>query len=110
MTPDVNLAKEKFNIKLRIPGNDMTELDIGCVSSEQYVKWMAACRLASKGKTMADPSYEVEISGVRTFLSLQSEGSGGDSSDSQYGESVRIIHLFVYLITLALDYLMIKAG
>ena len=90
ITPDVNIGKDKYNIKLRIPGADIIELDIGCNSSEQYVKWMAACRLASKGKTMADPSYDVEISGVRTFLSLQSEGGGGDS-DFQIGDSVCII-------------------
>lgn len=85
VTPDVNIGKEKYNIKLRIPGADMTELDIGCNSSEQYVKWMAACRLASKGKTMADPSYDVEISGVRTFLSLQSDGNSNDN-DASMGE------------------------
>jgi len=83
-TPDVNIGKDKYNIKLKIPGAEMTELEIGCHSSEQYVKWMAACRLASKGKTMADPSYDVEISGVRTFLNLQQ--STKDENSSQSGD------------------------
>ena len=90
MTPDVNISKDKYNIKLRIPGTDMIDLDIGCNSSEQYVKWMAACRLAAKGKTMADPTYDVEISGVRTFLSLQNDGgTGKDENDG--GDQVSFV-------------------
>lgn len=32
---------------------------------------MAACRLASKGKTMADSSYESEVKSIEAFLSMQ---------------------------------------
>ena len=32
---------------------------------------MAAFRLASKGKTMADSSYEQEVTSILTFLSMQ---------------------------------------
>ena len=38
---------------------------------EQYAKWMAAFRLASKGKTMADSSYESEVQSITAFLSMQ---------------------------------------
>ena len=73
VTPEVNLNKEKYHIKLTIPGPDMYEMEMGCTSDKQYVKWMAACRLASKGKTMADPTYEMEMSGVKTFLNMQND-------------------------------------
>jgi len=84
VVPEVNIAKDKYHIKLRIPGPDMVELELGCNSSEQYVKWMAACRLASKGKTMADTGYEVEMSGVKTFLNMQSKNT--DETDYAVGD------------------------
>ncbi|XP_057315795.1 fermitin family homolog 2-like [Hydractinia symbiolongicarpus] len=85
--PEVNISKDKYHIKLRIPGPDMFEVELGCNSPEQYVKWMAACRLASKGKTMADNTYEMEMSGVRTFLSMQSDGGlARDDTDYSLGE------------------------
>ena len=87
--PEVNISKDKYNIKLRIPGPDMYEIELGCNSAEQYVKWMAACRLAGKGKTMADPTYEIEMSGVRTFLSMQTDGPK-DDTDFPVGDSVCI--------------------
>ena len=77
--PDVNVGRDKYNIKIRVPAAD--EIEIGCLGSETYVKWMAACRLASKGKTMADPTYDVEISCVRTFLSMQSENDNEADAD-----------------------------
>lgn len=88
VVPEVNIAKDKYHIKLRIPGPDIVEVELGCNTPEQYVKWMAACRLASKGKTMADPSYEVEMSGVRTFLKMQDD-SKNDETDYNLGEHVR---------------------
>jgi len=38
---------------------------------EQYCKWMAACKLASKGKTMADASFESEVQSLQKLLSMQ---------------------------------------
>jgi hypothetical protein len=74
VTPKVNVAKAQYHISLRVPAADVVELEIVCPSEESYIKWMAACRLASKGKTMADPSYDMEMARVRTFLSMQSNG------------------------------------
>lgn len=38
---------------------------------DQYARWMAAMRLASKGKSLADSSYQSEVRGIQAFLSLQ---------------------------------------
>ncbi|KAJ7373419.1 Fermitin 2 [Desmophyllum pertusum] len=67
--PDVNVSKEKFNIKLKLKESD--DIEICCSCESQYSKWMAACRLASKGKTMADSGYDAEVSGIQAFLSMQ---------------------------------------
>ncbi len=32
---------------------------------------MAACKLGSKGKTLADSSYDTEVKTIQTFLSMQ---------------------------------------
>jgi hypothetical protein len=41
------------------------------LQEEQYSRWMAACKLGSKGKTLADSSYETEVRTIQTFLTMQ---------------------------------------
>lgn len=38
---------------------------------EQYAKWMAACRLAAKGRSLADSSYDTEVKSIIAFLQMQ---------------------------------------
>lgn len=75
VTPEVNLAQGKFHIKLEVPpehGNGTnSEVWIRCDNEEQYAKWMAACRLAAKGRSLADSSYDSEVSSIKSFLSMQ---------------------------------------
>lgn len=43
-----------------------------CLLQEnQYAHWMAACILASKGKTMADSSYQPEVLNILSFLRMK---------------------------------------
>ncbi|UYV80971.1 FERMT2 [Cordylochernes scorpioides] len=70
--PDVNLGQNRFGIRLEVPNHEgMTEYWIRCDSEEKYAKWIAACRLAAKGKTMADSSYDSEVKSILDFLNLQ---------------------------------------
>lgn len=73
VTPEVNLSQSKFNIKLEVPleQNSNSEMWIRCDNEDQYAKWMAACRLASKGRSLADSSYDSEVSSIKSFLSMQ---------------------------------------
>ncbi|XP_020368662.1 fermitin family homolog 2 isoform X4 [Rhincodon typus] len=72
VTPDVNISGQKFNIKLLIPvAEGMNEIWLRCDNEKQYAQWMAACRLASKGKTMADSSYNLEVQNILSFLKMQ---------------------------------------
>ncbi|CAH0383935.1 unnamed protein product [Bemisia tabaci] len=72
VTPDVNLSQSKFGIKLEVPSADgMSEMWIRCDTEEQYAKWMAACRLASKGRSLADSSFEAETRSIAAFLQMQ---------------------------------------
>ncbi|XP_053669520.1 unc-112-related protein-like [Anopheles marshallii] len=73
VTPEVNLSQKKFNIKLEVPLEQSinSEMWIRCDNEEQYAKWMAACRLASKGRSLADSSYDSEVASIRSFLSMQ---------------------------------------
>lgn len=41
------------------------------VQESQYAKWMAACRLAAKGRSLADASYESEVASIQAFLQMQ---------------------------------------
>lgn len=51
--------------------------------------------MASKGKTMADSSYESEVSGVQAFLSMQH--GKGDATPLSPGQvqGINTIHVFV---------------
>ncbi|KAL3874393.1 hypothetical protein ACJMK2_037418 [Sinanodonta woodiana] len=70
--PDVNLSSNKFAIKLFIPtAEGMEEIWLRLDTDDQYCKWMSACKLASKGKTMADSSYDSEVQALQKFLSMQ---------------------------------------
>jgi kindlin 2 len=72
VTPDVNLSQGKYGFKLEVPNHDgMSEYWIRCESEQQYARWMAACRLATKGRTMADSSYDNEVRSISNFLSMQ---------------------------------------
>lgn len=81
--PDVNLHQSKYGIKLYIPGSDgMEEIYLRFESESSYCKWMAACKLASKGKTMADSSYETEVTSLEKLLAMQKTSPEGDKSVS----------------------------
>ncbi|XP_055849550.1 unc-112-related protein [Episyrphus balteatus] len=75
VTPDVNIAHGKFSIRLEVPpegrNGPNNEMWIRCENEEQYAKWMAACRLASKGRSLADSSYDSEVASIKSFLSMQ---------------------------------------
>lgn len=72
VTPDVIIAQQRYGIKLEVPASDgMTEYLFRCSSEEQYARWMAAMRLASKGKSLADSSYDSEVKSILAFLSMQ---------------------------------------
>ncbi|XP_037071998.1 unc-112-related protein-like [Pollicipes pollicipes] len=72
VTPDVVIASNKYGIKLEVPSPEgMTDMIVRCDSEQQYARWMAACRLGAKGKTMADASYDTEVRSILDFLYLQ---------------------------------------
>lgn len=84
VTPDVNISSGKFCIKLFVPSPDgMSEIWIRADTEDQYAKWMAAFRLAAKGKTMADSSYEAEVKNIRAFLSMQHPSPTPNMSPTQ---------------------------
>ncbi|RWS30653.1 unc-112-related protein-like isoform X1, partial [Leptotrombidium deliense] len=84
VTPDVNLSQRKYGIKLEAPSQDgMTEYWIRCDAEEQYAKWMAAFQMASKGKTMADASFDSEVKQILDLLSLQHRAHAPAISPSQ---------------------------
>lgn len=41
------------------------------LQEEQYARWLAAFRLASKGRTMADSSYDGEVKTIHELLHMQ---------------------------------------
>merc|ERR1719189_1258235 len=76
VTPALNLTANKFEVKLEVPSAEgMTEMFLKFNSEQQYASWLAASRLAAKGKTLADSSYEAEVNSIKAFLSMQSPAS-----------------------------------
>ncbi|XP_074143999.1 fermitin family homolog 1 [Sminthopsis crassicaudata] len=85
VVPDVNVSGRKFGIKLLIPVADgMNEVYLRCDNENQYARWMAACILASKGKTMADSSYWSEVNNILSFLKMKNRNTTSQiSSDPE---------------------------
>ncbi|EDW78905.1 uncharacterized protein Dwil_GK11417 [Drosophila willistoni] len=84
VTPDVQLAQRKFGIRLEVPpegrNGPNTEVWVRCENEEQYAKWMAACRLAAKGRSLADSSYESEVSSICSLLQMQKPAARSQAS------------------------------
>jgi len=76
VTPEVNLSQQKYQIKLEIPSAEgMSEMWLRFDTENQYAKWLAAFRLAAKGKSMADSGYDMEVKSIMAFLSMQHPAS-----------------------------------
>jgi kindlin 2 len=56
---------------LYVIGLSITTTSLLPMQEKPYAHWMAACRLASKGKTMADSSYSLEVQNILSFLKMQ---------------------------------------
>lgn len=55
---------------------------------QQYAQWMAACRLGSKGKTLADSSFQSEIESIRSFLLMQKSNPSSHGNAAANDESI----------------------
>uniref|UniRef100_A0A8C5DZL0 PH domain-containing protein n=1 Tax=Gouania willdenowi TaxID=441366 RepID=A0A8C5DZL0_GOUWI len=89
VAPDVNVASQKFLIRLLIPSPEgMNEVYLRCENEQQYAHWMAGCLLASKGKSLADSSFQSEIQSIRSFLAVQKTNSGSSSHTLASDESM----------------------
>uniref|UniRef100_A0A4W5QE76 FERM domain containing kindlin 3 n=1 Tax=Hucho hucho TaxID=62062 RepID=A0A4W5QE76_9TELE len=83
VAPDVSVAGQKFCIRLLIPGaQGMNEVYLRCENELQYSRWMAACRLASKGKTLADSSFSNEVQNIQSFLAMQRTTPGVNAAQT----------------------------
>ncbi|RXN04775.1 fermitin family -like protein [Labeo rohita] len=83
VAPDVSVAGQKFCIRLLIPGPEgMNEVYLRCEHEQQYSRWMAACRLASKGKTLADSSFSTEVQSILSFLAMQKTTPSNNTAQS----------------------------
>uniref|UniRef100_A0A663FIF9 FERM domain containing kindlin 3 n=1 Tax=Aquila chrysaetos chrysaetos TaxID=223781 RepID=A0A663FIF9_AQUCH len=73
VTPDVDVGAQKFCIKLLVAAPEgMSEIQLRCRDAPQYARWVAGCRLASRGRSLADASFGAEARGVLGVLGLPS--------------------------------------
>ncbi|NWQ70709.1 URP2 protein, partial [Neopipo cinnamomea] len=71
VTPDVDLRVQKFCIKLRVPMPEgMSETLLRCRDAFQYARWVAGCRLASRGGSLSATSLGAEARGVLEVLGV----------------------------------------
>nr|NP_001408900.1 unc-112-related protein [Spodoptera frugiperda] len=72
VTPDAHPASGRYSIKLEVPAEDaMHEMWLKCENEDQYAEWVAACRLGSRGRSLADSAFATEAAAVRSLLQLQ---------------------------------------
>ncbi|KAM4720746.1 fermitin family homolog 3 [Rhinophrynus dorsalis] len=87
--PEVNIPSQKYCIRLLVPSPEgMNEVYLRCDDEQQYARWMAGCRLAAKGRTMGDTSYDGEVQSILSFLKLQK--SSAHASNSTAPDSINM--------------------
>ncbi|KAF1750905.1 hypothetical protein GCK72_017456 [Caenorhabditis remanei] len=93
VSPDVSVSQQKYHIKLLLPtAEGMVDFILKCDSEHQYARWMAACRLASRGKSMADSSYQQEVESIKNLLKMQSANGNenGNNTASRKTNAVKL--------------------
>lgn len=84
LIPDLNIKSQKFCISLKV--NDLIddsaqELYLRFSTQQSYVKWVAAFKLASKNKTIADlDAYQFEIESINNLIEMQKKPSSSIQS------------------------------
>lgn len=77
ITPDLNISQNKYGFKIHSYNDDgVSEFWLRCESERQYAEWITACRLATKGRTLADASYRSEVQTTRDYLKKQIQYTG----------------------------------
>lgn len=91
VSPDVSVQQQKYHIKLLVPtAEGMTDFVLKCDTEHQYARWLAACRLASRGKSMADSSYQQEVDSIKSLLKMQTTGNGRENGPSRSAQPVKL--------------------
>ncbi|CAB3398750.1 unnamed protein product [Caenorhabditis bovis] len=91
VSPDVSVSQQKYHIKLLVPtAEGMTDFVLKCDSEHQYARWMAACRLASRGKSMADASYQQEVESIKNLLRMQNGSGNENGTASRKSNAVKL--------------------
>lgn len=74
VTADVNVSSQKFMIKVLVPSSQQDASNFEyCLrpdSEKSYAEWMAALKLATQGRSMADSCYESEVQAIVAFLQI----------------------------------------
>ncbi|CAM4941863.1 unnamed protein product [Rotaria socialis] len=73
---DMNTSATKYLIRLMIPSIDgMNQTLIKCSTEKQYATWIAALRLASKGQSVDEISYETERESILALFNMKNSSS-----------------------------------
>jgi kindlin 2 len=92
LIPDLNVKSQKFCLSLKI--NDLAcgntqELYMRFSTQQSYVKWVAAFKLASKNKTIADlDDYQFEIESINNLIEMQKKPSPNTQSHNSLDTSL----------------------
>ncbi len=83
LVPDVNISARKFGINLHIPSTEgINEVSLRCVNEESYARWMSACKLASKNKSISDPAFFIESKSILNLLHMQQQKNHTNASNT----------------------------
>eukprot|EP00117_Sycon_ciliatum_P020868 scpid28254/ scgid18455/ Fermitin family homolog 1; Kindlerin; Kindlin syndrome protein; Kindlin-1; Unc-112-related protein 1 len=71
ITPDVDPDKGKYTIRAEVDDSgSSTEIRLTAESEEEFAMWLAACRMASRGKAAGSAGFESEKEACGVFVSM----------------------------------------
>ena len=74
LVPDVNISARKFGINIQVPSVDgINEISLRCPNEESYARWMSACKLAAKNKSISDTAFFIESKSILNLLHMQQQ-------------------------------------
>jgi len=77
--PEFDVDENKFSVLLKIPaeGSSQKEIIVRFGNQQSFAKWLAAFKLVSKNKTIADfDAYQFEVLTINSLMEIQRKPNG----------------------------------
>eukprot|EP00117_Sycon_ciliatum_P046740 scpid12531/ scgid33449/ Fermitin family homolog 1; Kindlin-1; Unc-112-related protein 1 len=89
LQPDVEVDKDKYQLRVSLSdGDDEMDVKITFETTDEFCTWLAAFRMASRGKSAGSTGHREEVKACEMFLDIQRTGKSHKENGSLVGHFV----------------------